>query len=248
MKKMIRVWFMVILVVSINYHVTAQEDNPCRGNEGVHRVPDPADCTRFFLCIGEESFPTQCGPGLIFDVLTGHCNEESVSVCVQEIESPPTPSGPGEGTTSPGVTTPSDIPEAPTPTPGPTTVAPTAPTPSPTPSPAPTTTTVPEAPTPSPTIAPPPITTTTTPAPTPAPTTPPTTVPTPAPTTARPPGTPDCPVNEEFYAPHPDCTKYYRCYFGRLFVMTCPPNLHWNQEQLFCDHIWNVPCPSAWVF
>ncbi|XP_058818635.1 mucin-2 isoform X2 [Topomyia yanbarensis] len=250
------IWLMITVALSINYLATAQEDNPCRGNEeGVLKVPDPNDCNRFFICIREEPFPAECGDGLIFDVLTGNCNHDLVSVCIKELESPPTPSGPGEETTAPGVTT-TDASEDTTTTPAP---------PAPTPSPA--TTTISEAPTPSPTTTTTtPLTTTTTPLTTT--TTPPTTTTTPptttttttptasptttsttqAPTTARPPGTPDCAVYEEFYAPHPDCTMYYRCFFGRLFVMSCPPNQHWNQEQLFCDHIWNVPCPSSWKF
>ncbi|XP_058449393.1 mucin-2-like [Malaya genurostris] len=227
----LELFFMAALILGINYHVLGQQQNPCQGNDGVLRVPDPDDCTRFFLCIGEESFPSQCSAGLIFDVITQHCNDETNSVCVQEIETPRTPSVPGDDTTSSSseITT---VPTAATPTPDPVpTTVPTAATPSP----APESTTVPTAATPTPTSVS-----------TPSPTTiaPTTTVPTSAPTTASPPGEPTCAVDQDFYAPHPDCSKYFRCHFGRLFVLSCPANQHWNQEQLYCDHIWNVPCPA----
>ncbi|XP_053692639.1 mucin-2-like [Sabethes cyaneus] len=211
-------WILAIFIVL----TVAEEDNPCIGNEGVRRFPDPTDCTRFFLCIGEESFPSQCGVNLIFDVVTEHCNEEHVSVCIKDIETPPTPSVPGDTTVTPPGEETTGVPEAPTPG-GPTTNVPEAPTPTPapvtTPAPGPVTT---------PTLAPP------------------VTTPTPAPVTTPPPGpTPHCPPDQVFYAPHPDCTRFFRCVFGTLHVLDCPPNQHWNQEREFCDHPFNVQCPSS---
>ncbi|XP_055540926.1 fibronectin-binding protein A-like [Wyeomyia smithii] len=206
------IWMLTILIIA----TLAEDNNPCIGNVGVRRFPDPTDCTRFFLCIGEDSFPSQCGVHLIFDVITENCNEESVSVCIKDIATPPTPSVPGDttATTDDGIT---GVPEAPTPE-APTTLVPEAPTPE-----APT----PEAPTPE--------------APTPEPSTP-----APQTTTLAPPVVePHCPLDQVFYAPHPDCSKFFRCVFGTLFVLECPPNQHWNQAQGFCDHPFNVQCPSG---
>ncbi|XP_055540918.1 mucin-2-like [Wyeomyia smithii] len=235
----------------------AEEDNPCLGNEGIRRFPDSTDCTRFYLCIGEESFPSQCGVDMIFDVITEQCNDESVSVCIKDIETPPTPSVPGDTTTATDDDT-TGVPEAPT---GSTTLAPEAPTPEPAPTTVttPATTTIATAPTPEPTTttttptttiptAPP--ATTTTPAPvtttTPAPITTTTPAPTSAPTTTLPPGPePHCPLDQTFYAPHPNCNMFFRCFFGTLFVLECPPNQYWNQDRKYCDHPFNVQCPSG---
>ncbi|XP_053692641.1 mucin-2-like [Sabethes cyaneus] len=245
--KMKKLWILALFIVL----TVAQGDNPCIGNVGVRRLPDPTDCTRFYLCIEENAFLTQCGVNLIFDVITENCNEEHVSVCIKDIVTPPTPSVPGDTTVTPPGEETTAVPEAPTPedetpgvpeapTPGePTTIIPEAPTPTPapitTPSPAPPITT--PAPTPAPPI--------TTPAPAPV-TTPPT--PAPAPVTTPAPGPiPHCPPDQLFYAPHPDCTRFFRCVFGTLHVLDCPPNLYWNQEREFCDHPFNVQCPSSAV-
>ncbi|XP_062548771.1 uncharacterized protein LOC134213587 [Armigeres subalbatus] len=226
-------WCVLCAIIVTNAVAQLEEDNPCIGNVGVLRVPDIEDCTRFILCVGGDPFPQQCSPGLIFDVITDSCNLEEISVCIQEVLTPPTP---GITTAVPGEpTTPVDVPIAPTPAPE----VPTAPTPG---------TTVPTAPTPAPTPAPPattaapPATTPAPPATTPAP---PVTTPAPAPVTTAPPpsgGEPHCPPGELFYAPHPDCTRFFRCVFGTLFVLNCPPNQHWNQEREYCDHPWNVQC------
>uniref|UniRef100_A0A182K8X5 Chitin-binding type-2 domain-containing protein n=1 Tax=Anopheles christyi TaxID=43041 RepID=A0A182K8X5_9DIPT len=144
-------------------------------------------------------------------------------------ETPPIPTAPtvpGPAPTPPPPTPPASIPTAPSP-------APTIPT---APSPAPTTAPTPPPPTPIPTPA-----TTLAPVPTPAPTP----VPTPAPTPSVPGNPPFCPIDQTFYYPHPNCTMFYRCVWGTLFEMTCPPNQFWNQEQSFCDHPFNVNCPSA---
>ncbi|KFB41679.1 AGAP010466-PA-like protein [Anopheles sinensis] len=142
----------------------------------------------------------------------------------------PTLAPPGPTLAPPG----SEVPTAPTPT----SEVPTAPTPAPTvPTPAPT------APTPEPPTQPPP----TLPPPTiPPPTIPPPTIPPPVPTPPPPPSgnPPTCPPGAEFYYPHPDCTLFYRCVWGTLHVMSCPPNQFWNQDRLFCDHPFNVNCPS----
>ncbi|ETN61749.1 hypothetical protein AND_006584 [Anopheles darlingi] len=48
-----------------------------------------------------------------------------------------------------------------------------------------------------------------------------------------------------FYHPHPDCTRFFRCVWGTLHVLDCPPNQYWNQEREFCDHPFNVSCPGS---
>ncbi|KAL9707971.1 hypothetical protein quinque_011489 [Culex quinquefasciatus] len=324
-----KLWLAVCTAASI-VGLARGQFGPCYGTTGVVNIPDPADCTRFFICVNGQDFPNQCSEGLIFDVLTGQCNRAEVSVCIVDVPTIPT-AGPGETTVAPGpppgpeeptpapvdptpgpgeteapsedpgattvpiptapveTTTPGPIPTAPTepgvttagpeiPPPGPgTTEAPAAPTPGPAPTteapaaptPAPATTTppvitttlapvttpAPPAPTPTPTVAPPVTTTvappppvTTTVAPPPPVTTtvappPPTTTPPPPP---PPPGpTPTCNAWDDFYAPHPDCTRFFRCVFGTLHVLNCPPNQFWNQARLYCDHQWNVVCPAS---
>ncbi|XP_058818645.1 probable chitinase 10 [Topomyia yanbarensis] len=190
MKRFIYWGLVSLLCVASKNHVSAS-DNPCRGIAGIDRVPDPDDCRRYFLCIEEQAFPEECGPGLIFDVIVNQCNREEDSVCVKDLVTPPTPS----------ISSTSTVATPPTPSNPP---IPSAPTPSPQP---PTSTAQPPSPQPPSPVEP-----------------------------------PYCPVDKEFFASHPDCTRFYRCVFGRLHVQDCPPNQHWNQERQYCDHVWNVPC------
>lgn len=39
-----------------------------------------------------------------------------------------------------------------------------------------------------------------------------------------------------------DCTKYYLCLRGRLRLMPCPDNLHWNNKRKFCDQPEDANC------
>ncbi|XP_052563344.1 uncharacterized protein LOC128092781 [Culex pipiens pallens] len=64
--------------------------NPCLGIMTVQNVPNPEDCTRFYICINQQPFPGTCAPGLIFDVLTMACNRAEDSVCIVDLPSPPT--------------------------------------------------------------------------------------------------------------------------------------------------------------
>ncbi|EDS41001.1 conserved hypothetical protein [Culex quinquefasciatus] len=72
------------------YGQTPQNNLVCVGISGVGSVPDPNDCTRYYLCINGQGHAQQCVPGLIFDVVTSQCNRPEVSVCVNEVVSPPT--------------------------------------------------------------------------------------------------------------------------------------------------------------
>ncbi|XP_062548776.1 uncharacterized protein LOC134213590 [Armigeres subalbatus] len=83
---------MLVVVCCIDYSI-AQIYIPCLGTEGLSQVPDPDNCQAFFICIDGMAFPQQCGPGLIFDVITNNCNTEDISVCITEVATPPTPSG-----------------------------------------------------------------------------------------------------------------------------------------------------------
>uniref|UniRef100_A0A182R1Y5 Chitin-binding type-2 domain-containing protein n=1 Tax=Anopheles funestus TaxID=62324 RepID=A0A182R1Y5_ANOFN len=47
-----------------------------------------------------------------------------------------------------------------------------------------------------------------------------------------------CPVCEKCnptYFPHEDCDKFYKCSFGLICEMKCPPGLHFNARENVCD-------------
>merc|ERR1712180_153085 len=91
------------------------------------------------------------------------------------------------------------------------------------------------APTQPPTAAP--TTTTTTTTTTPAPTTP-------AATTKVPIGPPTCDPNiDNYYVPHADCDKYWRCVSGNAILGTCQGGLLWNQSIGNCD--WPANCDTS---
>lgn len=64
------------------------------------------------------------------------------------------------------------------------------------------------------------------------------------------PNHPNCPKiapgPEEFptFLPHPDeCAAYYECdNAGNAIYLICPPDLHWNQQNVTCDWKFNVNC------
>ncbi|XP_065086044.1 chondroitin proteoglycan 2-like [Ochlerotatus camptorhynchus] len=71
-------------------------------------------------------------------------------------------------------------------------------------------------------------------------------------TTQHPPNTPgtseepSCPDRGLHFYPHlTDCQRYHKCLYGKLFVLSCPLTLLWNQEIQFCDFRWNVPCKNT---
>ncbi|XP_052870863.1 uncharacterized protein LOC128276457, partial [Anopheles cruzii] len=187
--------------------------------------PHPTDCNLYYLCINQEGFIRECAPTLVFDLTIMNCNRPEVSVCVENVATPPT-AGPGDQFPTPAP--PVDI--VPTvPTAGP--IFPTVPTVLP---PA----EIPTASSPG-TIVP-------TPVPTPIPTPVPTPIPNPTPAPTPSPGNPPfCPPNQVFYYPHPNCSMFYRCVWGVVHVLECPPNQFWNQEREFCDHPFNVNCPAG---
>ncbi|KAJ8954029.1 hypothetical protein NQ318_004322 [Aromia moschata] len=48
------------------------------------------------------------------------------------------------------------------------------------------------------------------------------------------------------FLPDPyNCSRYYECYDGTLFVMHCYEGLYWNQETLACDYQENVTCVTS---
>ncbi|XP_062554345.1 endochitinase-like [Armigeres subalbatus] len=62
----------------------------------------------------------------------------------------------------------------------------------------------------------------------------------------RPNEEPTCPDRGLHFYPHmSDCHRYYKCFYGRLYVMSCLFSLVWNQNILFCDFRWNVACSGA---
>nr|XP_019550248.2 probable endochitinase [Aedes albopictus] len=60
---------------------------------------------------------------------------------------------------------------------------------------------------------------------------------------SRPIEEPTCPDRGLHFYPHiSDCQRYYKCLYGKLYVMSCPLSLLWNQDIKFCDFRWNVAC------
>ncbi|KAL0131007.1 hypothetical protein PUN28_002537 [Cardiocondyla obscurior] len=60
-----------------------------------------------------------------------------------------------------------------------------------------------------------------------------------------------CPPFEIFasnIAHETDCTKFYKCHYGRRYIMTCPPSgdsfeqLHFNRREQVCDWHWRAGC------
>lgn len=50
----------------------------------------------------------------------------------------------------------------------------------------------------------------------------------------------------EQFASHPlDCNKYYLCDNGRPIVQSCPPGLHWNNDQRNCDWPHSAKCEES---
>lgn len=47
---------------------------------------------------------------------------------------------------------------------------------------------------------------------------------------------PKCPAQGSLLLPHPDCTKYYQCGEGNLYVFDCPAGLHFSPELLICTY------------
>uniref|UniRef100_A0AAG5DIK2 Chitin-binding type-2 domain-containing protein n=1 Tax=Anopheles atroparvus TaxID=41427 RepID=A0AAG5DIK2_ANOAO len=114
--------------------ITPPSLNPlsgCIGNVGISNVPHPTDCTLFYLCMDQMQFLQQCGPNLVFDLNTLQCNRPELSVCVENIATPPTATPapptaiPIPSTAPTPSTAPATVPTAPT-------FIPTAPTPFPT--------------------------------------------------------------------------------------------------------------------
>uniref|UniRef100_A0A182IZX7 Chitin-binding type-2 domain-containing protein n=1 Tax=Anopheles atroparvus TaxID=41427 RepID=A0A182IZX7_ANOAO len=99
----------------------------CFGNVGVNNRPHPTQCNLFYLCIDEQAFEQTCAPNLVFDINTSQCNRPEVSVCVENVATPPT-AGP-EANPTPPTAGPGEGPTPPTAGPGDTPPLPTAPTP-----------------------------------------------------------------------------------------------------------------------
>jgi len=63
-------------------------------------------------------------------------------------------------------------------------------------------------------------------------------------TTVRPIGPPTCDPNvDQYYVPHTDCNKYWRCVSGNAILGTCQGGLLWNQSSGGCD--WPANCDTS---
>lgn len=222
-------------------------ESPCAGIQGTTNIAHKSDCSQYYMCMSGAEYSLTCPEGNLFDITTSRCQIASEATCYSQPSDTTTIST--LSTTTPSSTTMKDATTAATTivattTGATTTVATTTTTTGDTSTVATTTDSqhIPEAPTPSPATSPIPT------APTPGPTTVtlvPSTIIPPVSTTAstNPPGL-FCSPDAVYYRPHPICSKFYRCVYGKVYVLDCPQNQHWNQAREYCDHIWNVNCAS----
>jgi len=52
---------------------------------------------------------------------------------------------------------------------------------------------------------------------------------------------PICP-RDGYFPDYDDCTRFVQCVNGEAFIIQCPQNLVWSQEELTCDWSWRAPC------
>lgn len=63
------------------------------------------------------------------------------------------------------------------------------------------------------------------------------------------PNDPDClKTDKEFLPNKEDCTKFYHCFEGTKFPMTCPSGLHFNPTLNVCDYPKNAGCLTRSLF
>lgn len=53
--------------------------------------------------------------------------------------------------------------------------------------------------------------------------------------------------SEQFASYPADCNKYYLCDNGRPLVQSCPPGLHWNNNQRNCDWPHSANCEESTI-
>lgn len=53
--------------------------------------------------------------------------------------------------------------------------------------------------------------------------------------------------SEQFASYPADCNKYYLCDNGRPLVQSCPPGLHWNNNQRNCDWPLSANCEESTI-
>ncbi|XP_053686184.1 location of vulva defective 1-like [Sabethes cyaneus] len=203
-----------------------EKDNPCMDNEGIKLVSDLEDPSSFYICVGESPVRFTCNGGTVFDLSSRDCITVSFLPTTQAVESTTSTESISSGTAP--TTTLADI--------STTTIEEiSASTTSTVPSESPITDTTLSVGSSSTTISPTTtITTTTTTSRTSSTSVPPTTTPT---ADAL-----HCSVQQNTFLPHPDCSKFYQCFYGYLFVISCPQNQYWNQDREFCDYFGNVIC------
>lgn len=77
-----------------NCQATIPEENPnipdtifidCQGATGV-TLPHPESCSFYFFCAGDRSYLQVCGFGLIFDTITGRCQDPDDATCILDID------------------------------------------------------------------------------------------------------------------------------------------------------------------
>ncbi|KAF5306732.1 hypothetical protein FQA39_LY01490 [Lamprigera yunnana] len=50
---------------------------------------------------------------------------------------------------------------------------------------------------------------------------------------------------DDILLPHEtDCTKFYKCSFGKKVLQQCPAGLYFNPDKLWCDWPYNVDCKT----
>ncbi|XP_053679006.1 mucin-2-like [Anopheles nili] len=206
----------------------------------------PDSSEKYYICRDGSACEMRCPPGLEWSIVTQQCDVPPGDIETTTEEPTTTTTVAPTTTTTVAPTTTTTVATTTTTTVAPTTTTTVAPTTTTTVAPtttttvAPTTTTTTVAPTTTTTVAP---TTTTTVAPTTTTTTELTTLTTPGvdcPTCPPSNCVPDsrCPLCEKCiptFFPHEKCDMYYKCNFGMICEMRCPPGLHFNWRENVCD-------------
>lgn len=75
-------FFMILLLVARTFQ--------CPPGLTWEALPDPSDCSHYFLCVGSQAHHRACSPHLYFNPLTERCDSASKPYCAANSSSLPT--------------------------------------------------------------------------------------------------------------------------------------------------------------
>ncbi|XP_065089045.1 uncharacterized protein LOC135710405 isoform X1 [Ochlerotatus camptorhynchus] len=71
--------------LSLVSKTSSKANNRCIGNKGIINVPDPDDCSRYYMCMNDNSFSVECSKGMVFDSKTNKCGNADSSICIKDV-------------------------------------------------------------------------------------------------------------------------------------------------------------------